>query len=96
MNNEVLHGLFYEEATNDPLVTDYMFQRVGEIDPDTVKFLNDYGVLSYSQSTVVGIDSFYLIIFFIILRYKCSYVDYMVNLRRSFKVYNIMSSCVLP
>ena len=53
MNNEVLHGNFYERQTGDLNITMDMFRQVHAVDAHPALYLNDYGVVSYADSTVV-------------------------------------------
>ena len=47
VNNEMLHGNFFEEATGDPDIRVKMFQMVEAKDPSVLRFINDYSVLLY-------------------------------------------------
>ncbi|GFR61195.1 endo-1,4-beta-xylanase [Elysia marginata] len=51
VNNELLHGNYYEEKTNDPDFTKQMFQKVHAEDPTPKLFLNDYGAVAKGSST---------------------------------------------
>ena len=45
VNNENLHGDFYEMKTQDPNITMKMFEDIHAVDPDVKLFLNDYGII---------------------------------------------------
>ena len=49
VNNEMLHGDFYSNHLGNTTRT-WMFQRAQELDPDAKLFVNDYGVVSYSDT----------------------------------------------
>lgn len=51
VNNENLHGDFFERHTKDPDITQKMFQWIHSIDPSIKLFLNDYAVLPVSTMT---------------------------------------------
>ncbi|BFY97339.1 hypothetical protein BsWGS_00379 [Bradybaena similaris] len=51
VNNELLHGSFYEDSTDDPSISQHMFQAVQEADPDVGLFLNDYDVVASGGHT---------------------------------------------
>lgn len=53
VNNENLHGDFFERHTKDPDITQKMFQWIHSIDPSIKLFLNDYAVLPVSTMTTV-------------------------------------------
>lgn len=53
VNNEQEHGDWFELNTRDADVTTHMFRETQARAPDTGLFLNDYGVLTYSQSAQV-------------------------------------------
>lgn len=53
VNNENLHGDFFERHTTDPDITHKMFQWIHSIDPSIKLFLNDYSVLPVSTMTTV-------------------------------------------
>ena len=55
MNNENLHGDFFESHTGDPDITQSMFEQVKAVDPYPELFLNDFGIISGSDSAVVSI-----------------------------------------
>ena len=44
MNNERLHGTFYEDNTGDADITAKMFQWARERDPSVAYYVNDYNV----------------------------------------------------
>ena len=43
----MLHGNFFEEASNDPDIRVKMFQMAEAKDPNVMRFMNDYNVLLY-------------------------------------------------
>ena len=45
VNNENLHGDFYEKKTLDPNITMKMFEDIHAVDPAVKLFLNDYGIV---------------------------------------------------
>ncbi|XP_052221972.1 anti-sigma-I factor RsgI6-like isoform X2 [Dreissena polymorpha] len=45
VNNENLHGDFYEQRTRDPNITMKMFSSVHKVDPNALLFLNDFGIM---------------------------------------------------
>ena len=47
INNEMLHGQFFVDATGDPFVRADMFKKVEELSPSTMRFVNDYDILLY-------------------------------------------------
>jgi endo-1,4-beta-xylanase len=47
INNEMLHGNFFTEKTGNSDVRIKMFQKAIELDPDALRFVNDYNVLLY-------------------------------------------------
>ncbi|XP_012939485.1 endo-1,4-beta-xylanase 3 [Aplysia californica] len=51
VNNELLHGHFFEEHTGNPRYTEHMFQAVHAADPYPKLFLNDYSVVSHGDMT---------------------------------------------
>ncbi|KAH9520346.1 hypothetical protein Btru_060574 [Bulinus truncatus] len=52
VNNELLHGDFYERSTRDDHYTQHMFQLVHSLDPTPKLFLNDYGVVASGEYTL--------------------------------------------
>ncbi|RUS83302.1 hypothetical protein EGW08_008924 [Elysia chlorotica] len=52
VNNELVHGNFFERKTNDPDITKYMFKTVHSEDPVPTLFLNEYNVVSKGESTL--------------------------------------------
>lgn len=56
VNNENLHGDFYETHTGDANITMKMFQDIQAIDADTKLFLNDFGIMEARgcQKATVG------------------------------------------
>jgi len=53
VNNEVLHGNFYERQTGDLNVTMDMFRQIHAIDAHPALFLNDYGAINSANAVVV-------------------------------------------
>ena len=53
VNNEQEHGPWFEDNTADPGVMTDMFTQTRAYDPDGLLFLNEYGVVTYSQSAQV-------------------------------------------
>lgn len=53
MNNELLHGSFYEDSSGDPNITQNMFHAVHVLDPVPGLFLNDYDVVAGGMHTAV-------------------------------------------
>ncbi|CAL1545357.1 unnamed protein product [Lymnaea stagnalis] len=51
VDNELLHGHFFETKTGDPNYTHHMFQAVHAADPTPKLFLNDYNVVAFGEST---------------------------------------------
>ena len=45
VNNEMLHGQFFVDAVGDPNIRVEMFQKVKEMSPNTLTFVNDYSIL---------------------------------------------------
>ena len=45
VNNEMLHGQFFVDATGDPDIRVEMFKKVQEVSPNTLRFVNDYSIL---------------------------------------------------
>jgi len=52
VNNEALHGDFYERRTGNANITMDMFRDVHAIDPNVKLFLNDYHVMENTTTTV--------------------------------------------
>ncbi|CAL1542281.1 unnamed protein product [Lymnaea stagnalis] len=52
VNNELVHGNFYESRTGDPHYTQHMFQAIHQLDSTPKLFLNDYGVVSSGEYTL--------------------------------------------
>ena len=50
----MLHGQFFVDATGDPDIRVQMFQKVHEISPDTLLFVNDYSILMYQVNEYVS------------------------------------------
>ena len=55
VDNENLHGAWFEEATGQHDLLAQMFTDVNQVDPNVALFINDYNVVSWSGFTVVGI-----------------------------------------
>ena len=47
VNNEMLHGQFFVDATGDPDIRAQMFKKVEKASPNTLRFVNDYSILEY-------------------------------------------------
>jgi GH35 family endo-1,4-beta-xylanase len=60
VNNENIHGDWYEQTTGDPNITMKMFHDAHAVDPNVKLFLNDFGVME-SYAAVVN-TNLYLII----------------------------------
>jgi len=43
----MLHGIFFTEKTGDNDIRVKMFQKAKELDPNALRFVNDYNVLIY-------------------------------------------------
>ncbi|KAH9520349.1 Anti-sigma-I factor RsgI6 [Bulinus truncatus] len=56
VNNELLHGHFFESHTGDPLYSRHMFQAVHAADPHPKLFLNDYNVVAVGEDTLAYLD----------------------------------------
>ena len=54
VNNENLHGQFYEEHTGDQQITQEMFSLIRQVDPKPTLFINDYNVLAEIQTATVS------------------------------------------
>ncbi|ESO88545.1 hypothetical protein LOTGIDRAFT_125612, partial [Lottia gigantea] len=52
VNNENVHGNYYEERTGDVNITQWMFREIHKRDPDVKLFLNDFSVVSSSNGGV--------------------------------------------
>jgi len=57
VNNENLHGQFYEEHTGDQQITQEMFSLIRQVDPKPTLFINDYNVLAEIQTATVSSNS---------------------------------------
>ena len=55
VNNEQLHGFFFELASGDPWILSYMFNGVRARDADVTLFLNDYNIVNLGLMTQVYI-----------------------------------------
>ena len=51
----MLHGQFFVDATGDPNIRVQMFQKVQEISPNTLTFVNDYSILMWQVNEYVSI-----------------------------------------
>lgn len=47
VNNEYLHGQYFEEALKDPNFSASMFRLTQRLDPKVLKFVNDYNIIEY-------------------------------------------------
>ncbi|XP_046338916.2 anti-sigma-I factor RsgI6-like isoform X1 [Haliotis rufescens] len=56
VNNENVHGHFYEIGTGDANATMWMFREIHKLDPNVKLFLNDFGVVKDSHSTQAFYD----------------------------------------
>ena len=54
VNNENLHGSFYEERLGDPNITMQMFNDVHGLDPNAKLFLNDFGIIETRESAQIA------------------------------------------
>ena len=61
VNNEQLHGNFFEAKTGDINITAKMFTQMHRQDPATQLFLNDYSLVSSSTLTKVTPDVSHLV-----------------------------------
>ncbi len=59
INNEMLHGNFFTEKTGNSDVRIKMFQKAKQLDPDALRFVNDYNVLLYETDAYV--DDFFFV-----------------------------------
>ncbi|XP_053402967.1 anti-sigma-I factor RsgI6-like [Mercenaria mercenaria] len=57
VNNEMLHGGTYERLSGDPNITMDMFRQMHTADRHPLLFLNEYSVISNSQSAVAHKDT---------------------------------------
>ncbi|XP_060559071.1 uncharacterized protein LOC132719318 [Ruditapes philippinarum] len=57
VNNEMLHGGTYERLSGDPNITMDMFRQMHAADRQPLLFLNEYSVISASESTVAHKDT---------------------------------------
>ena len=55
VNNENLHGDFYERQTGDANITMKMFRDMYALDQTTELFLNDYNVIKYSGNQLATV-----------------------------------------
>ncbi|XP_067664773.1 uncharacterized protein [Haliotis asinina] len=51
VNNELVHGHWFEDKTGDPDYTKKIFAKVHQADPNVKLFLNDYSVVSAGTAT---------------------------------------------
>ena len=49
VNNEDLHGDFYERHTGNPNITMQMFREINSVDPQVKLFLNDYAIMARDE-----------------------------------------------
>ncbi|KAI8793508.1 endo-1 4-beta-xylanase A [Biomphalaria glabrata] len=56
VNNELLHGRFFETHTGDEHYSYHIFQAVHAADPKPTLFLNDYNVVAYGEYTLAYLD----------------------------------------
>ena len=52
VNNEVLHGDWFEQASGDANITMRMFEEVHAVDSEALLFVNDYGVMESQHAMV--------------------------------------------
>ncbi|XP_059172789.1 anti-sigma-I factor RsgI6-like isoform X1 [Physella acuta] len=52
INNEILHGNFFEAKTGDPAYSQHMYRAVHAADPSPKLFLNDYNVVAQGSHTL--------------------------------------------
>ena len=50
----MLHGNFFTEKTGDNDIRVKMFQKAKELDPDSLRFVNDYNVIVYDSDKYVN------------------------------------------
>ncbi len=55
----MLHGNFFTEKTGDNDIRVKMFQKAKELDPDALRFVNDYNVLLYETDKWENVLIFY-------------------------------------
>ncbi len=55
MNNEILHGTWYEKKLENPDVTEEMFKMVHAHNPDAKLFLNEYDIVARGIHTTVSL-----------------------------------------
>ena len=55
VDNENLHGAWFEETTGQHDLLAQMFTDVNQVDPNVKLFINDYMVVKGSISTVVSV-----------------------------------------
>ena len=53
VNNEQLHGQFFETSSGNPWILSYMFLETRARDSDVTLFLNDYNIVSSGVKTQV-------------------------------------------
>lgn len=54
VNNENLHGDFYERQTGNPNITMKMFQDIHQVDQNVKLFLNEFAIVEGDKATVYG------------------------------------------
>ena len=55
VNNEQLHGDFFENKTGDPWYTENIFREVAAADSGVKLFFNEYDIVNYGQRTDVSL-----------------------------------------
>ena len=55
VNNEQLHGQFFETSSGNPWILSYMFLETRARDSDVTLFLNDYNIVSSGVKTQVRV-----------------------------------------
>jgi len=55
VNNENLHGDWFEKHTNNANITMDMFTIANAADGNVQLYLNDYGLISYPEMAVVSV-----------------------------------------
>ena len=66
VDNENIHGGWFEEATGDDFILDHIFQEAFRLDPTTPLFLNDFAVVNNGNILFVStLLLYYVILIFI-------------------------------
>ena len=60
VNNENLHGDFYERHTGSPNITMQMFRDIHNVDRSVKLFLNDFGVIEGGNNNKATVVCFHL------------------------------------